>query len=241
MVTAGTIPGLTMALRRAATDVYQHSIRFVPLNLVFGFAAAALVWVALAGLPIPALIAAPLLALPAVAIARLAALVTRGADVVLSDAWVAIRELAVPSLVVGSVATLATVVLASNVVAGFGGAGVLSAGLAIASAWGLVALWLGALPVLVILADPARPGAGLTGALGGGALLLLAAPGRLVRLSIAVTCITVIGTILGAAILTVGLAYAVAVSARVVLPLADRWISAPLAVPVVEVGRADIR
>jgi hypothetical protein len=219
--------GVRAAARLALFDLYHHSIRLVPANLAWAVGFAVLLSAVALGAPLVALIGAPLLALPLVAIARLAGSIVRGEDVVLSDAWHAARELAVPAVVSGTLITIATLVLVSNVRLALLTGTPPSLAVGVAAGWGLVALWLVVLPFWVLLADPARVDRGPLAAARLAAGLLLVAPGRLLGLGLVVTTVLVVGTVLVAAVLTVAVAYAALVTARVVLPAADRLAGSP--------------
>lgn len=219
--------GVREAARLALFDLYYHSIRLVPANLAWGLGFAVVLSAVALGAPLVALIGAPLLALPLVAIARLSGSLVRSQDIVLSDAWHAARELARPALVAGSLITVATLVLVSNVQLALAAATPSSFAVGVAAGWGLVALWLVALPFWVLLADPARAGRGSLAAAREAVALLLVAPGRLLALAVVVTAVLLIGSVLVAAVLTVAVAYAALVTAHVVLPAADRLAGSP--------------
>lgn len=219
--------GLRAAARLALFDLYYHSIRLVPANLAWGLGFAVVLSAAALGAPLLALIGAPLLALPLVAIARLAGSLARDADIVLSDAWHAARALAKPALLSGVLITAVTLVLASNVRLALVTGTPPSLALGVAAGWGLVALWLIVLPFWVLLADPARAGRGALVAAREAVGLLLVEPGRLLAIAVLVTAVLIAGTVLVAAVLTVAVAYAALVTARVVLPAADRLAGSP--------------
>lgn len=216
------LPGIRTALRLALTDAYYHAIRLVPANLAWGLGLVVVLGLGFGGQPVLAVIAAPLLALPLVAVARLAGEIVRDEDVVLSDAWIAVRELAGPALLGGALMTVATVVLTANVRFGLTAGTLPAIATAVLAAWGLVALWLLVLPYWVLLADPARSGRGPAAAAREAVALLFIEPRRLVGLAIVLTVVLVVASVLVAALLAVAVAYAALVTARVVLPAADR-------------------
>lgn len=222
MAEADRDPGLGGALRAGAVDLYYHSVRLVPANLVWGLGLAVVLLIAATGAWFVALLAAPFLALPLVGVARLAGLIARGEEVVLSDAWRAARELGRPTLGAGILSVGATAVFATNIAGGMATGTPVGMSIAVLAAWGLVGLWLLAFPFWVLLADPARSGwsAGDVARLTG--MLLLVHPIRLVGLGLASAAVLVISAILVAAILTVAVAYAALVTAHLILPAADR-------------------
>jgi hypothetical protein len=213
--------GLGGALRAAAIDLYYQSIRMVPANLVWGLGFTAVLFTAVAVGPV-ALLAAPLLALPLVGVARLAGLIARHEEVVLSDAWTAARERAGPALIGGILGVGATAALTTNIAVGLANATPVGLSLAVLAAWGLVGLGLLAFPFWVLLGDPARvawPALDVVRLTG---MLLLVHPLRLVGLGLVVAAALVIGAVLVAALLTVAVAYAALVTAHRILPAADR-------------------
>ena len=221
------MPGIRSAVRLAATDLYFNLIRLVPANLAWGLGFVVVLGMVALGATVPGLLLAPLLALPLVAIARLAGEIVRGEEVVLSDAWGAVRELAGPALVAGAITVGVTFVLLSNVRLGLTAGTVPALAMGVAAGWGLVALWLGALPFWILLADPARRGRSALMAAREAATLLLVEPARLLLLAVVVTAVLVIGSVLVAALLAVAVAYAALVTARVVLPVADHLAGSP--------------
>ena len=103
----------------------------------------------------------------------------------------------------------------------------LALALGVLAGWGLVAMWLAALPFWVLLADPHRRDRTVTEAARLAAGLLLVRPLRMLGLSVVVTTVLAVSTVLMAALLTVGVAYAALMTARVVLPAADQLVGTP--------------
>lgn len=215
-------PGLGSALRAATVDFYYHSIRLVVANLIWG-AVFFVVWsLTVAGAPPLALIVAPLLAVAWVGVVRLAALIVRGDDVVLSDALGAYRAYLVPALAAGVATTVAFVVLGSNLAAGLGSGGPVGWVFATLAGWGIaigVAVSLAFWPLLV---DPRQAGRPLLASARLAALLVLAHPIRMGGLGLVVVLVGAVGTVAAAAIATFALAWIALAACRVVLPLADR-------------------
>ena len=109
---------LAGAIREALFDFYHHSIRLVPANVLWGLVLIGLGWGALvAGLWIP-ILGLPLLGLPLIGIYRLAGHITRGEEVVLSDAIAAARQQFLPALVAAAAIGWSLLLLAFNVVGG---------------------------------------------------------------------------------------------------------------------------
>jgi hypothetical protein len=218
-------PGVRAALRAAVVDFYYHSIRFVPANTAWGAGVVLLLAVAMFASPLVALACSPLLAIPLAGVARLAALVARGHDVVLSDAWAAWRSHGPRALAVGVLFVVGAVVLVTNLLTGLRGGGPLGWSIATLAGWGIVGLWVAAFPLWVLLADPARDAWSMGDRLRLVGVLVLAEPGRLVLLAVASLVVFAISAVLFAALLTVSLGYVLLVSARTVLPAADRLAS----------------
>jgi len=216
------VPGVGKAIRLAAVDLYYQSIRLVPANAAWGLAFVGIVFVAVSGLLPFGLILLPLLAVPLVGIARLAAQIVRGHEVVLSDAWWAWRRFGPLAVAVGAVITLVVLALVSNVVVGFQLGGVAGGALVSLAGWGLIVVWLTALPFWLLLVDSARDSWSVRQHLTLVGLLLLADPIRLIVLGLMLALILGLSLLLVAALLTIGLAYAALVTAYAILPAADR-------------------
>lgn len=224
---AAPLPGVRSALRNALSDVYFHSIRLVPANLVWGLGFIVVMSLLAGGATVIGVVLLPLLSLPLVAIARLAGEIVRGEHVVLADGWQAARELAGSALVAGTLVVAASVVLLYDIAIGLAAGTAPALAMAVLAGWGLVALWLLALPFWVLLADPARRGRGPREAARGALSLLLVEPRRLIGSALAVSVVLLLATVLVAALLAVAVAYAALVTARVVLPAADRLAGSP--------------
>jgi len=215
-------PGIAASFRAAAIDFYYQSIRLVPANLLWGVSFLAWLVVSFSTGPLVTLLTAPLVAVPYVGIARLAALTARGHDVVLSDVGDAIRRFGVPALVSGALAVLAVAVLATNAFLGAnlgGPAGWVMTTLALA---GLLALCVFLLPYWILLVDPEREDQPVRARARLAALLVIAAPVRFAWLGLLLAILLLVSTIAFVALLTIAPAYAAIAMARYSLPLADR-------------------
>jgi hypothetical protein len=210
------------AFREAATDFYYQSLRLVPANVGWGTGFLGFLAVGFWLSPTLGLIVAPLLAIPFVGIARMAAQIVRGEDVVLSDIATAIRTYALPALAAGIVTVLATFVLATNVIAGIGGGGPIGWALAPLAGWGLAAVWIVGLAFWPLLVDPARETVPLSARARLAGLIVLANPLRFAILGAALAAITIISTVALAALLSVSVAFIALVTSRIVLPAADQ-------------------
>jgi hypothetical protein len=210
------------AIRAAGTDLYYHSVRFVPANAAWG--AALVAWIFLAGWLgiLVGLLLLPLLAIPFSGVARLAALVARRRDVGLSDAWQAWRLFVVASLRIGLVVTLLIVALLTNLRLGAALGGPAGALLAALALWGLVILWLVLLPLWLVVVDPAREAWPFRDQLTVVGYLLLADARRLVILGVLQFALLVVSAVLVAVLLTAAVAYVALLTAHAVLPAADR-------------------
>lgn len=215
-------PRLGESARLAAFDFYYHSIRLVAANVVWGIAFTTVFGLAIGGLPLIAVLAAPLLAIPWVGVARLAALIVRGEDVNLSDAFEAYRDYLAPALVAGVATVAAGLVFVTNVALGLRSGGVMGWSLATLAAWGIAGTWTFALCLWPILVDPRRSAQPASSKARLAALLVVAFPGRLAVLATVAAVLAAASTVAAAAILTVSVAYVALLSGRYVLPAADR-------------------
>jgi hypothetical protein len=215
-------PGVGASFRAAATDFYYQSIRLVPANLFWGLSFLAWLVLSVSTGPLVTLATAPLLAIPYVGIVRIAALTVRGRDVVLSDVADAIRRYGRGALVSGVLATLAVVILASNAWLGANLGGPAGWVLTTLAMTGLFALWVFLVPFWVLLVDPEREDVPVLRRARVGALLVVAAPGRLAWLAFLLAALLLVSTVAFVALLTIAPAYAALVAARYTLPLADR-------------------
>jgi hypothetical protein len=213
-------PSLRGALRAAATDFYFHSWRLLPANVLW---AAVVLAILAAALLLPALILlAPLAALPIAGIFRTATRIVRGESVSFWDGLEAWRGEVRPALALGSGLLAATVVLAFNVVTGLFSDSMLGWAFATLAFWGLVGGWLYAWVAWPILLDPARATIPARQRLRLAALLALAHPIRIGALGLILFALCVASTIAIVPLLTVSVAFSALVSARYVLPAADR-------------------
>lgn len=209
-------------MRASLDDYYFHSMRLIPANVVWGAGVVALVIVGFAW-PVGGLLLLPLLALPTSAIFRVAARVVRVVPGVgLHDVAWPYRHDAGQTILLGAAVTAAAMILATNVVSGI--AGGTPAGLVIATlaAWGLVALWCGMLVAWPLIADPARAATPLMRRLRLAGALLLVEPIRFGGLAIVGALVTIVSTVLTAAILTVSVSFVALLACRSVYPIADR-------------------
>jgi uncharacterized membrane protein YesL len=216
------MPRMGTALRAALSDYYFNSMRLVAANVLWG---AGLIGVLLVGLawPLGALLLLPLLALPAAGIFRMAARIVRGEpDVGLRDILWPYRAALGSTLLLGGAFVAVLLVLATNVIVGIvqaAGAGWVIATLA---AWGLVAVWTGALVAWPLIVDPARSDQPLGDRLRLAGGLLLVDPVRFGALAVVVALVSLISVVLTAAILTVSVSFVALLACRTVYPAADR-------------------
>lgn len=222
------------AVREAAIQTYQHAIRLVPVNLVWGIGLLVVLSLAALVAPIVAVAVLPLLGLPLVGLARIAGHVARGEDAVLSDALDAIRDRGWAALGLAAAATFGGLVLGLN--AWLGASSGTPAGWALATlaGWGLVAGWLIAFPVWALLGDPARTGRPAREIVRTAVGVVVARPRRLIGLALVITIVLAAAVVLVAAILVIGLAFAVVLAALVSLPAADRLVTPAAEGPIIE-------
>lgn len=216
------VPTLRGAFRLAATDFYYQSLRLVPANVAWGAGLLGVLAIAFWLSPALALVVAPTLCLPLVGIARLAAQIVRGDDVVLSDVTTAMRSHGLMALTAGVVFEVATLVAATNVVAGISGGGAIGWAFAVLAGWGLAALWVAGLALWPLLVDPARDEMPVVARARLAGLVVLAHPARFAGLGASVALVTVVSVVAFAALLSVSVAFIALVACRVTLPSADQ-------------------
>jgi uncharacterized membrane protein YesL len=216
------LPRLGAAVRSSLSDYYFHSSGLVPANVVWGAGTIALLIIGFAW-PIGGLLLLPSLALPTAAIFRIAARIVRIVpDVGLRDVLWAYRHDVVPTVALGAAIVAIGLVLATNLVSGIALGSPGGPILATLAAWGLVGLWCGAIVAWPLLVDPARTATPLGDRLRLAGALLLVDPIRFGALGILVALVTVVSTILTAAILTVSVSFIALLACRTVYPVADR-------------------
>lgn len=216
---------LPRALRKAAVDFYYQSIRLVPANVVWGIVLVALGWAAISVGIWVAIVGVPLLGPPLAGIYRLAGLVTRGRHVVLSDAFGAARELFVPAILLAAAIGWGLGLLALNVAVGINSSSPLGWVSATLAGWGAVALLIYAAVVWPLLADPARATEPVRERARLAGYVVLAAPFRMFALTVVVLLVTVVSTIVFAALVTISVAFVALVGCHMVLPDADRLVA----------------
>jgi hypothetical protein len=213
-------PGLRGALHAAATDFYFHSWRLLPANVLW--AAVALAIMAAALLVPPLILLAPLAALPIAGIFRMATRIVRGESVSFWDGLEAWRGEVRPALVLGTGLIGATIVLGFNLLSGLLSDSMLGWAFATLAFWGLVGTWLYAWVAWPILLDPARAARPVRERLRLAALLVLAHPIRIGAFGLILFALCVVSTVAIVPLLTVSVAFGALISARYVLPAADR-------------------
>jgi len=213
-------PSLRGATRAAMSDLYYHSWRLVPANVVWSVVAIA-VLVALAVSPF-GLALAPILALPTAGIFRMTASIGRGEAVSFWDAIGAWRTEPVAELGLGAALLLAGTVFAVNLASGIVLGTLLGWAFATLAFWGLAATWLFAWAAWPLLADPQRATWPVRFRLQLAALLVLAHPVRLGLLGIALGVFLAASVVAIVALITISVVVAALIATRLVLPAADR-------------------
>ncbi|HYH94307.1 MAG TPA: hypothetical protein VD763_14200 [Candidatus Saccharimonadales bacterium] len=211
------------ALRAAAVDVYYQSIRLVPANLLWGVVFLAILGALLLGMSLLLVVLVPLLGVVHVGLLRLATLIVRGQDLVLSDVATGIRQSggAAALVSVGLLGVMAF--LGADAWIGFTTGGPLGWGLATLACWGLAYAWAWALIVGPLLADPARAGESLRSRLRTATAVTMIAPGATVRLALVSGVLLAVSTVFLAALLMISVAFIAVYASRVVLPVADAY------------------
>ena len=206
-------------VRAAISDFYFNSWRLVPANFAWTLALVALILAALSWPP--AVLLLPLMALPTAGIARMAALAARGEAVAFADFGGGIARSWRGALAAGYAGMTLLGVFGTNLVVGLGLGG--PAGWLFSAMAGYAAI--GAAMVLVsfwpILADPRREGWSLGRQLRLALLVNLARPGRMAGLTLVLVVLLTVSTALFAVLVTAGVAFAILIATRYVLPIAD--------------------
>ncbi len=215
-------PTLRGALRAGARDFYDHVIRVVPVNVLFGvlLIAALVAWGSWG--PIAAVMVGIPLAIPIAGAARLGALATRGEDVNLSDAFDPLRSRPAAVLVAWCVSLVVTVVLGVNIATGILRGDLVGISLATLAFWGLGVSFAIGFAFWPLLVDPRRADRPARAAGRLAALLVLAHPVRFGALTVLLVAILVLSTIAFAALLTISVGLVQLIACRYVLPAADR-------------------
>ncbi len=215
-----TGPSVGRAIREGLGDLYYHSWRLVPGNVLWSFTALAIL-LAVVVSPL-GLAALPVLAIPTAGLFRMTTRVARGESVSFWDAAAAWRTELGGTLVLGAGLAVVAVVLGTNVVTGLASGTPLGWALATLALWGLVAAWLFAWTAWPIVTDPWRAGWPFRERVRLASVLLLAHPIRIAALGVALALFLGISTVAFVALLMVSVAVAALVAARYILPAADR-------------------
>jgi len=219
-VVEATGPSVGRAIREGLGDLYYHSWRLVPGNVLWSFTALAIL-LAVVVSPL-GLAALPVLAIPTAGLFRMTTRVARGESVSFWDAAAAWRTELGGTLVLGAGLAVVAVVLGTNVVTGLASGTPLGWALATLALWGLVAAWLYAWTAWPIVTDPWRAGWPFRERVRLASVLLLAHPIRIAALGVALALFLGISTVAFVALLMVSVAVAALVAARYILPAADR-------------------
>jgi len=210
-------------VRAAFSDFYFNSGRLVAANVIWGVTAVG-VWLVWLVSPVLALLLAPLLAFPTVGIFRLAArIVRRDGQPSVRDALVAYRDYAGPTILLGLATVAAILILGTNAIVGLSQSEPFGWFVGTLAAWSLIILWCATIVAWPIVVDPARASDPLGMRLRLVGLLLLANPVRLALLGALVAIVTVVSTVLLAAILTISVSFLALIACRYVYALADRF------------------
>jgi uncharacterized membrane protein YesL len=218
--TEAPAPSLRRAIRAGLSDLYFHSWRLVPANIVWS---AVMVVVLLVSILAPiGLVFVSILAIPTAGLFRMATRIARGEAVSFWDAAAAWRRDVGSTLLLGGAFALVAVVLTVNLVSGILDQSLGGWAFATLAFWGLVAAWLVAWTAWPVLCDPWRSAWPVRARLQLAGLLVLAHPVRIAVLGIFLLVLLVASSVAIVAILTVSVALATVVAARFVLPAADR-------------------
>jgi hypothetical protein len=217
---AGASASLAGSVRAALSDLYFHSWRLVPANIVWSVVAIPTLVVTILA-PI-GLLGIAILAVPTAGIFRMTAEIARGEAVSFWDSLGAWRHGVGTTLALGAAIGVTAIVLVVNLVAGILAESVIGWAFATLAFWGLVALWLLAWTIWPILADPWRTTWPAKERIRLAGYLLLAHPVRVAALGLFLAVLLVASAVAVVALLTVSVAIAALVATRYVLPAADR-------------------
>jgi len=213
-------PSLRRATRGALSDLYYHSWRLVPANLVWSIVATA-VLVALVVSPYGVAVV-PLAAVPTAGLFRMTGRIARGGPVSFWDSVAAWRQELGTTVAFGGALGLLALVLSVNLVSGILEEGILGWAFATLAFWGLLVTWLYAWAAWPLLGDPWRSTWPTRERLRLAGYLVLAHPVRLAALGVFLLVLLVASAVAIVALLTVSLAIAALIASRFVLPAADR-------------------
>jgi hypothetical protein len=173
--------------------------------------------------PIGGLLLAPLLAVPAAGVFRVAADIVRGEPDLpwRRLLWPGARA-AVTALGLGVTVAAAVMILAANIVGGLAQGGPAGWAFATLAFWGLLALWCGAIVAWPVFLDPLRIERPVHARAALTATVLLVDPVRFGALGLLVAAVVVVSLVLTVAILTVSISFVALIACRAVYPVADR-------------------
>ena len=214
-------PTLRLALRVAAEDLYFHGVRLVVANLAWGLAAVLTAFLLTRSTPLGLLALAGLLPLT-VGLMGMATAVVRERTVVMSDFVRPLRGRLLRLLALGLVQVALVLLAVFDLLLGLQLGGFAGLLLSILAFYTGIAIWVLALVVWPIVADPERLGEPLRSSVRLGALLVLAHPIRMGLLALVLGAMALASIILVAAIITFAAAYLSLAAAHYVLPSADR-------------------
>jgi hypothetical protein len=213
-------PTLRSAVRAALEDLYYHSWRLVPANVVW---AAVAIVVAFVVVFTPAgLLALPVLAIPTAGMFRMATRIARGRAVSFGDSLDAWRHDVGTTLLLGAGLAIVAVVFTVNLTTGVLSGSIIGWAFATLAFWGLLVGWLFAWSAWPLVTDPARSSWPFSERLRLAGLLVLAHPLRMGALGVSLAVFLALSTVAIVALLTVSVAVSAVVAARFVLPAADR-------------------
>ena len=219
-VTPSPSPSLRAAVHGALSDLYYHSWRLVPANVLWAVTAVA---ATVAAILVPlGIVALAVVALPTAGLFRMTTRIARGRAVSFSDALDAWHRDVVASLMLGGGLVVVAIVFGVNAWTGLLAGTALGWAFATLALWGLVAAWLFAWTAWPLLVDPARARWPARERVRLAGLLVLAHPIRLGALGLGLLVFLVASLIATIALVTVSAAVAALVASRFVLPAADR-------------------
>lgn len=215
---ASTIGG---SIRAALNAYFYNSWRLVPANAIWGAVLLLTLGLLLIAPGVALVCFLVVLPLPTAGLFRLAALITRGEPVSLSDA-LAWRLITKRAIAMGAFVGAVSLVLIFNVLIGYASFDPLGWAFATSALWGLVIVWSVALAVWPLLFDPLRATEPASDLVRLGVAVVFTGARRYVGLMLVVAVVLIVSAALVVALLAVSVAFIALVMSNYSFRAADR-------------------
>lgn len=213
-------PRFGSAVREAGLDLYYHSVRLVPANVLWGVSLVGVAYVVSRDL-----VFAPLLVVMVpltMGLMGMATTLVRSRRLFWSDAVDAVRPRFWSQLGIGIAQLVLIAVAAADVLIGLQLPGLVGPVVVIGGIYTLAAIWLLAVTTWPLLLDPERRRDRIRPRLRLGFMLAVAHPLRMGAAAASLGVLLAVSTVLAAALVTVSGALAMLIAAHYILPAADR-------------------